>query len=70
MKSVFSKISLVLLLSTAVFAVANATADKGKKGKKHKCNTECKAGAHMYKCGEKGHKCTDGCKKMSKTGTM
>ena len=69
MKSVFKKISLAFLLSAAVFTVANA-ADKGKKGKKHKCNTACKAGAHMYKHGEKSHQCADACKNMSKTGTM
>lgn len=69
MKSVFKKMSLALLFSAAVFTVANA-ADKGKKRKKHKCSTECKPGAHMYKCGEKGHKCTDACKNMGKTGTM
>jgi hypothetical protein len=63
MNSVFKKISFMLLLAAATFANVNAATDRGKK---HKCNSECKPGAHMYKHGEKGHKCTEACKKMSK----
>ena len=69
MTSVFKRTGFMLLLSAATFFSVNAATDKGK-GKKHKCNTECKPGAHMYKHGEKGHKCTEACKNMGKAGTM
>ena len=61
MTSVFRKTGLMLLLGTAtVFTVHAGTGID--KLKKHKCNAECKPGAHMYKHGEKGHKCTAACK--------
>jgi hypothetical protein len=31
--------------------------------KEHKCTSECKDGKHVYVCGEKGHVCSDACKK-------
>jgi hypothetical protein len=44
-------------LSTSSFAA------HGGKKKKHVCNKECTKDKHALKCGEKGHKCTDDCKK-------
>lgn len=34
--------------------------------KEHKCTAACKDGKHVYAHGEKGHVCTDACKKMEK----
>ena len=34
--------------------------------KEHKCTKACKDGKHVYAHGEKGHVCTDACKKMEK----
>ena len=34
--------------------------------KDHKCTAACKDGKHVYAHGEKGHVCTDACKKMEK----
>ncbi len=34
--------------------------------KEHKCTAACKNGKHAYAHGEKGHVCTDTCKKMEK----
>jgi len=34
--------------------------------KEHKCNANCNAAGHNYVHGEKGHVCTDACKKPLK----
>lgn len=64
------RLSIVLLLT--ILATGSAFAQekqKKQKAKDHTCTETCKEGNHMYACGEKGHKCTDECKKdMKKHG--
>jgi bacillopeptidase F (M6 metalloprotease family) len=70
------KIMIAALLIAASFCQAANAQDKQKsetksttsvtKLKDHKCNAKCNAAAHNYVHGEKGHVCTDACKKTTK----
>ncbi len=70
MKKVFL-VATIASFSFAAFAQEKMESKDGKmemkstmKMKDHVCNKDCKAGKCSYKHGEKGHVCTDACKKM------
>ncbi len=74
MKTVKFIIAAVLIV-TSFSQVANAQSKhksdvknvtEAAQPKEHKCNTKCNAAAHNYLHGEKGHVCTDACKKNIK----
>ena len=63
----FKKIGFaVLFTALTTIAVQAQSTDKGKK-KKHQCTEQCANGKHMYKHGEKKHKCGASCKTASST---
>lgn len=59
------KLILFSFLFLGITAISNAqTSTQKAKLKKHHCTTACTNGKHMYAHGEKGHVCTEECKKM------
>jgi len=58
-----------LLVAAAIFGsmsmTAVAQADQTAKLKKHHCTAACTKEKHAYAHGEKGHVCTDACKKKA-----
>ena len=68
MKQVFVAIALIIGLSASINAQETKKEKKEKKEKKmemkaHVCTAACANGKHMYAHGEKGHTCTEDCKK-------
>jgi len=51
--------------STTTTTKETKTTTKTTQLKDHVCTAACKDGKHVYAHGEKGHKCTDACKKKS-----
>jgi hypothetical protein len=59
-----------LLMAVAImgglsFTTLAANNDTNTKPKKHHCTAACTNGKHVYAHGEKGHVCTDACKKKA-----
>lgn len=65
MLQTIKKISFAVLFTALTVATVQAQNTKKMKPKKHTCTEACANGKHMYKHGEKGHKCTDDCKKTT-----
>jgi len=75
-KTKMKKLMLIVAVAAIGFAAnaqstqADQKSDKKSKKnsemkmKEHVCTAGCKDGKHMYAHGEKGHVCTDECKKM------
>jgi hypothetical protein len=57
------KFMLTGLLLGGLAAGAYSQGEKPGKLKKHQCTTACTRDHHVYAHGEKGHVCTDACKK-------
>ena len=60
---------MLMMAMAGIMFAANAQADKKEapkkdmKMKEHVCTKECTKDKHAYAHGEKGHTCTDACKK-------
>ena len=54
----------VLLLTGILSTGSFAQTEKKMELKEHKCTAACTKKKHVYAHGEKGHVCTDACKKM------
>ncbi len=59
MKHLIMSVALLASVSLGVAAQIKST----EKPKKHHCTAACTNGKHVYAHGEKGHVCTDACKK-------
>jgi hypothetical protein len=58
-------IAASLLMVSLLFAPAMAQKETKKETlKEHKCTATCTKSKHMYAHGEKGHTCSEACKKM------
>lgn len=66
----FKKIGFAVLFTALTVVSAQAQAAKKDKPKKHQCTEQCSKGKHMYKHGEKKHKCDASCKNSMGTTTM
>lgn len=65
MVSTIKKIGFAVLFTALTVVSAQAQTAKKMKPKKHQCTEQCASGKHMYKHGEKKHKCDASCKAMS-----
>jgi hypothetical protein len=54
----------IILFPFLVLGITTISSAQKAKLKKHHCTSACVNGNHMYAHGEKGHACTDACKKM------
>lgn len=63
----FKKIGLAVLFTALTVVYAQAQTAKKDKPKKHQCTEQCSTGKHLYKHGEKKHKCGASCKAVSTT---
>ncbi|HWY34097.1 MAG TPA: hypothetical protein VNX68_05585 [Nitrosopumilaceae archaeon] len=59
MKQMFMALTIITGMSVA----AMSQSPNQEKLKKHHCTAACTKGKHVYAHGEKGHVCTDACKK-------
>lgn len=66
----FKKIGFAVLFTVLTVVAAQAQTAKKEKPKKHQCTEQCANGKHMYKHGEKGHKCDASCKNSMSATTM
>ncbi|GAC1537469.1 MAG: hypothetical protein NVS3B15_17670 [Sediminibacterium sp.] len=61
-------ISAALLVTAMLAGPAMAQQEKKTHLKEHRCTAACTKEKHAYAHGEKGHVCTDACKKADKKG--
>ncbi|HRI00915.1 MAG TPA: hypothetical protein PK006_07685 [Saprospiraceae bacterium] len=70
MVSIIKKIGFAVLFTALTVVIAQAQTAKKDKPKKHQCTEQCSNGRHIYKHGEKKHKCDASCNPTSTTIEM